>query len=283
MSDIKECFISRFGDTGKILSIDFSQLEIRYLAYLTQDKQLLEDVESGMDLHRMRAAELFDIPEPEVSDEQRTTAKALSFELQFGAGAFSMSLKHRLPRETCQKFIDNYYARYPQVKVWQDNLIAEVKSLRQSSQKCSPKGFPLGVAKWRSITGRIYAFTEYDSPEFMTKRGIMTGFNPAQIKNYPIQGGGSDLVALTRGKLMRDMIKFPWYMKQVLPIMTVHDSIEFDCDGEYVAPAIERIKYVVDKLPVFFKNRFGVELTVKFPVEIKTGPNWANMEKLQWE
>lgn len=281
MSDIKECFISRFGDAGRILSIDFSQLEIRYLAFLTQDKQLLADVESGMDLHRMRAAELFDIKQEDVTSNQRTIAKALSFELQFGAGAFSMSLKHRLPRETCQKFIDNYYARYPQVKVWQDKLIEEVKKGRQSTANLSPKGYPLGASKWKSVTGRIYTFTEYDSPEFMTKKGIMTGFNPAQIKNYPIQGGGSDLVALTRGKLMRDMIKYEWYMTKVLPIMTVHDSIEFDCHGEYVARAVERIQYVVNKLPVFFKNRFGVELNVKFPVDIKTGPNWANMSKLK--
>lgn len=278
MSDIKECFVSRF-ENGEIVSLDFSQLEIWYLAFITQDQNLLADASSGKDLHRMRAAELFDIPEKDVTPVQRTTAKALSFELQYGAGAFSMSLKHKLPKELCQKFIDNYYARYPQVKKYQDNLITEVQKLRKTSDRRSPKGYPLGVSKYQSLTGRIYTFWEYDAPEFMVKKGKHTGFNPAEIKNYPIQGGGSDLVAITRGRLMREMSKFPWYMESVFPILTVHDSIEFDVKKEYVDKVCESIHYVINKLPIYFKAAFGTELNVKFPVEIKTGPNWLNMTK----
>ena len=78
---------------------------------------------------------------------------------------------------------------------------------------------------------------------------------------------------------MRQMLKHDWYMVQVLPIMTVHDSIEFDCVTEYVDPACEVIQYVVDRLPIYFEKEFGVELNVKFPVEIKVGPNWMQMEK----
>ena len=292
MSDIKECFVSRFANHGKIVSLDFSQLEIWYLAFITQDKQLLADAASGRDLHRMRAAELFDIAEADVTKIQRTLAKELSFELQYGAGATSMAGGHKLPKEVCQKFIDNYYARYPRVKEWQGKLIAEVKGLRQSTTKLSKKGHPLGVSKYRSITGRIYTFNEYDAPEWMSvytdkrtgekkprKDPVFTAISPTEVKNHPIQGGGSDLVAITRGRLMRQMLKHDWYMEQVLPIMTVHDSIEFDCVTEYVDPACEVIQYVVDRLPVYFEKEFGVELNVKFPVEIKVGPNWMQMEK----
>ena len=91
---IKDCFISRWGSDGYLMEVDFSQLEVVALAILSGDPVLKDDLLSGRDMHRMRAAELFGIPEASVTDGQRQLCKQLSFQLQYGAGYKSMAEKN---------------------------------------------------------------------------------------------------------------------------------------------------------------------------------------------
>ncbi len=153
MSNIKRAFISRFPQ-GKILEADFSQLEIIGLAVLTQDRQLIQDIKEGVDLHSGRASELFGIPldvflelmaiDDPATIKKRKIAKALSFQLQYGAGATSMAESNGVSKSLAEKFIANYYERYPSAKVWQDTNIDLVNRTKEPDMTGNP--LPSGEA-----------------------------------------------------------------------------------------------------------------------------------------
>src|SRR3990167_6042155 len=125
MSRIKECFTSRFH-LGVLMEADYKQLEVCVLAVLSGDKQLKSDLLSGMDLHELRAKELFRTVA--VTKEQRRIAKALSFQLQYGSGPNNMAVNLGIPINVAKAFINLYYERYPAVADWQNANIALVKS-----------------------------------------------------------------------------------------------------------------------------------------------------------
>ncbi len=118
MSRIKECFTTRF-ENGKIVNADFSQLEVVGLAILSLDRQLIDDIKSGRDMHVVRAAELLGIAESAVTKQQRQLAKMLSFQLQYGSGARNMAEQNKIHINLAKKFIEQYYERYKDVKQWQ--------------------------------------------------------------------------------------------------------------------------------------------------------------------
>lgn len=291
MSDIKKHFVSRFED-GWIVEADFDQLEVRVLAYLSQDPVLIEDILSGRDMHRWRASELFNLPEKAITTEQRRIAKVLSFQLQYGAGAASMAKSLELPESLCQAFIKNFYTRYKVVKETQDNWIRTVKKNRVPTKERSTKGLPIGKSSFKQVSGRELVFWEQDAKQYLivgrrnvrggdTYTSSPTSFSPTDIKNYPVQSlATGDLTALGRGRLMRRLLKEGLIWDKVLPIMTVHDSIILDVAGTFVDISSRITKEELEKVPVYFEEVFGVPFNIPLPVEIKVGRNWLQMEKV---
>ena len=282
---LRKCFVSRFGPKGVILSIDYSQLEIYVLAHLSGDKQLMADLELGIDLHGLRAAELFG---PNYTEEQRTIAKSLSFQLQYGAGYKSMAVENNVSEDISKKFIENFYNRYPDVKVWQDGMINCVKRIRiPDNKRQTPKGFTPGVAKWESETGRIYTFVEKDAPEWMSnparsRRAVMknpvhTSFSPTEIKNWPVQGlATGDIVPIILGRIHRFIATLAGYRKSFYFVNTVHDSVIFDCKSVYVARDLAaKLKPIMEYAPQILKDRYGIDFDLPLKVEAKYGPSWA--------
>lgn len=281
---VKHFFKSRFSG-GMLLEVDFSQLEIVGVAILSGDEALKSDIISGRDMHTVRAAELFGKSEKEVTKAERKIAKALSFQLQYGAGASSMAAKNKVPKELAENFISLYYGRYSRLKEWQDENIAAVNASRRPSAHRTALGHPAGVGTLDSPTGRIYSFVEYDAPEFMRedkkwRKGVDTSFSPTQIKNYPSQGFATgDVMALYR-KLLLD--KFRDYSPTSIPVMTIHDSVMFDCiDFEAVRMAFRCCKDVAEALPKEIESRWRIRCDLPFKVEGKAGPTWADMVELK--
>jgi DNA polymerase-1 len=181
MSRIKECFTTRFPE-GYIVNADFSQLEVVGLAILSLDNRLIADIKAGLDMHTVRASKLFNIAESTVSKAQRQTAKQLSFQLSYGAGAKSMSEKNGVSLELAKKFIEQYYERYTGVKEWQNNVANDVKRSRYINGH-TKLGYPRGCGYWESPAGRKYSFKEYDP---MGKWQTDPSFSPTEMKNYPL-------------------------------------------------------------------------------------------------
>lgn len=280
MSKIKECFTSRWAD-GVLLEADFSQLEVAVLAILSNDPVLIDDLLSGRDLHKMRAAELFKIPESAVTPSQRTLAKRLSFQLQYGAGAKSMAEKNGIDISISKLFIKNYYERYEEVKRWQDDVMATVKASRTPTGGHTPFGYPQGEGVYRAATGRMYKFREYDAPPWALSDDPT--FSPTEMKNYPVQGTATgDFMALFRGRVWRRLIKHESLRYNVLPINTVHDSIMYDCKSEEYARVLnEVLQEEAAKLPATIEQLWGIKCAVPMPIESKVGPSWASLKKLE--
>lgn len=281
MSEIKACFPSRFPN-GVILETDFSQLEVVALAAISMDPTLIADLVSGMDMHRVRAAELFDKPQEDVTSTERTITKRLSFQLQYGAGAKSMAKKLRIKKALAKSFVENYYARYPRVKEWQEEVIAAVKESRIPTGNRTKQGAPQGRGEWYSPTGRTYVFFEQDKPEDWQGLDSEPDFNPPTIKNYPIQGFATgDIMAVFRGRVYRKWVVSP-LRKECLPINTVHDSIMFDCVSVEAALKMKALlEEVVAELPELLLTMWGIESPVPFAVETKIGPTWATTTKVK--
>jgi DNA polymerase-1 len=277
MSSIKACFKSRYPE-GYLMEVDFSQLEVVALAILSGDTVLKNDILSGRDMHRMRAAELFGVPEADVTDAQRQVCKQLSFQLQYGAGYKSMAEKNGCSETVAKNFIENYYTRYPLVEYWQKMIAEEVKSSRRPGSGSTSKGFPRGEGVHMSPTGRMYKFYEYDSSY---GRHGTTSFSPTEMKNYPVQGFATgDIMALYRGRVYRRLLSDGLY-ERLLMVNTVHDSLMLDVPTkEDVYLAYEVCREEAERLPDFIEELWGIEVDVPLKVECKYGPRWSDMTKL---
>ena len=281
MSEIRKAFTSRFAG-GRILEIDFSQLEIFALAYLANDKQLKADLLSGKDLHGISATALFGAG---YTDKQRKIAKQLSFQLQYGAGAKSMAETNGITIKVAKQFIENYYERYTGVQKYHERLIKLVAENRTPSPERTPKGKPAGTAILSSQTGRRYKFTEQDAPDFMSNpkwgKAVDVSFSPTQIKNYPVQGFATgDIVPLVLGKLYR-FLKNSSFTLDVLMINTVHDSVVFDCSNETTAHMwYVEAKRIMEEAPKYLRELFPecADFDLPLKVEGEIGEDWYEME-----
>lgn len=274
MSRIKECFTTRFKK-GKIVNADFSQLEVVGLAILSLDQQLIEDIKSGMDMHIVRAASLFNVPENKVTKQQRQLAKMLSFQLQYGSGARNMAEQNKIDLSIAKRFIEQYYERYPQVKEWQEAVATSVRSTRKVDGH-TKAGYPRGVGHYDSPTGRRYSFSEYDPMGGWQKD---PSFSPTEMKNYPCQGFSTgDVMAIYRGQVMLKLM--PHLFTDIMFINSVHDSVMFDCrDEKSVAICKEALYTIVKELPKLLTNRYGIKVPLEFKIDVETGPSWAFLTK----
>lgn len=277
-------YMSSRWSTGYIVEIDYSSLEVYGAAMLSQDEVLINDLLSGIDMHKKMASLWKGIPESEVTKPLRTAAKKLSFQLQYGAGSFSMSKKLGVPQEECQQFIDTYYERYFRLKEWQQDNIEYVRRHAQLAGHDSrtPSGKPARIAKLPSPTGREYTFVEEDAPDWLKDKGIYTSFGPTYIKNYPIQGiATGDIVPLVIGKLVRALFHL---RKQVKLINTVHDSVYFDfMMWGLVVEWVPKIKEIMEPTHVYLRDMFGYNEGMLTPVEIQVGKNMLEMEVYEVE
>ncbi len=258
------------------MDVDFSQLEVVALQILSGDSVLKDDLLSGKDMHVKRASELFGITTAAVTETQRQLAKALSFQLQYGAGYKSMAEKNKVSETLAKTFIQQYYERYSRVKEWQDEVMAAVKASRRNTGKHTVKGYPVGAGVWESETGRVYKFFEYES----TYGRADTSFSPTEVKNYPVQGfATADIMALYRGMVYRRFLKESSdFNNNVKLINTVHDSVMLDVSTfEMVLYVYRLMEEVAEELPNKLYELWGIEVNVPFKVDGKAGPSWAEL------
>lgn len=271
---VKYHFVSRYGKQGAILNFDYKQIEVVVFAFLTQDVQLLEDLRNGVDIHRTMYANCYGVNLEDVTDEQRTGIKACTFHVIYGGSYKSMAKRVNLDEEFCKKFIQRFYERYPMAKVWQDNLVHEVEASAERTTESTPKGFAVDRGCFRSITGRRYEFRTKDSPEFMVDRGIMTSFNPPDIKNYPVQGlATGDIVLIMLGRLWRKIIH---HRDKFLLINTVHDSIMIDCKLENLDFCVRLVKKELESVPEMMKEVFKIDFNLDVKVDYSYGQSWGD-------
>jgi DNA polymerase-1 len=236
---IRQAFIPEPG--WVVLSADYSQIELRIMAHLSQDAGLLKAFAGGEDIHRATAAEVFGVAPDLVSDEMRRSAKAINFGLIYGMSAFGLAQQLRIERAAAQQYIDLYFARYPGVKAFMDRTRAQAHE----------DGYV------ETVHGRrLYL------PEINVSNQARRQYAERTAINAPMQGTAADLIKLA-------MIAVDAWIRAsglaVRMIMQVHDELVFEVRADVLETATAEVR----------GHMTGVaELAVPLVVDVGAGRNW---------
>jgi len=236
---IREAFIAPPGSV--IVSADYSQIELRIMAHLSQDAGLLTAFAAGEDIHRATASEIFGCERAEVSSEQRRYAKVINFGLIYGMSAFGLASQMGVDRSAAQSYIDRYFARYPGV----------ARYMQETRTAAHAQGYV------ETLFGRRLWVPEINSPNGMRRQGA----ERAAI-NAPMQGTAADLIKLAMIAVNH------WLTEQKLAsrmVMQVHDELVLEVPENEVALIREHLPRLMGGV---------AQLDVPLLVEVGVGPNW---------
>lgn len=260
-SKVKKIFSSRFGEDGVIMEADFKQLEVVVAAFLSQDLILINELNSGRDMHFDNAKWLYH--KEDISAEERGRTKEITFQLIYGASAYAMAKSTNLDQNDCQRFIDRFYDKYSTFAEWHKELVAEVLSNRHLSTDGTTY-----EANFESITGRIYRFKE------ILKYDGSLALNLPDIKNYPVQGlATGDIVPIQLGRLYRALLT---HKSTIRVVNTVHDSVLLDVHKNSTDLARQICKDVLQCMD-WFKPLTGIDFNLNLTVDIKHGQTWWDL------
>ena len=237
---IRQAFIAPQG--YKIISADYSQIELRIMAHLSQDQSLLSAFADDKDIHRVTASEVLSKPEADVTAEERRRAKAVNFGLIYGMSAFGLSKQINLPRKEAQFYIDRYFERYPGVQAY----------MEETRQLATQQGYV------ETLSGRRLYLPKIISGNGIEKRGA----ERAAI-NAPMQGTAADIIKTA-------MIKMSEWIKNqptgnIRMVMQVHDELVFEVKEELVSEYSALIKSIMENC---------YQLSVPLKVDVGIGNNW---------
>ncbi|WP_270088776.1 DNA polymerase I [Sphingobacterium sp. SYP-B4668] len=238
--EVRKAFIPR-AEGHVILSADYSQIELRLMAELSQDKNMLEAFQLGHDIHRATAARVYGVELEEVTSEQRRNAKAVNFGIIYGQSAFGLSQSLGIPRKEAAEIIEQYFDQYSGIKTYMSEAIQSAKE----------NGFVETILKRRRYLRDINSAN-------MTVRG----FAERNAINAPIQGSAADLIKVAMIKIQEDIQAKGLQGKM---IMQVHDELVFDVPLQEV----ESFKTLIEN-----RMKTAIELQVPIEVEVGQGNNW---------
>jgi DNA polymerase-1 len=292
-SEVKKLFVSRFGEKGKMVEADYSQLEVVTKAVLSGDEQLRLDLENGVCFH-CKNLSLSPLAEGKSYEEcyrlaktdkvgdwpdRRQQIKAFTFASAYGAGAKSMAKGTGMSVEAIQELMKAKESEYWQEAAYDKMVMAKVQASRRPSMMRTKDGNQAGMGWFRSVTGTTYHFIESDAPKFMKDKGIAASFTPTQPKNFPSQGLGGEIMQVMLGKIFRYIINLPAEKDSKIKLInTVHDSCWIDAheDVLFDGITISMIQALMSDVSRTFKEIHGedtIKWTAAFPVDIEMGDN----------
>ena len=235
---IRQAFIAREGFT--VVAADYSQIELRIMAHLSQDQGLINAFTQGKDIHRSTAAEIFGVSLDEVTSEQRRNAKAINFGLIYGMSAFGLSRQLGIGRADAQSYMDLYFKRYPGVQTFMHDI----------REKAKAQGYVETL-----FCRRLYL------PDINSSNGMRRKAAERVAINAPMQGTAADIIKRAMIQLDQKLQNDP----DIAMIMQVHDELVFEVRSEKVAFYSELIKT---------KMESAADLVVPLIVEVGQGTNW---------
>lgn len=239
--EIRAAFVPQEG--WKLLVADYSQIELRLLAHLSEDEVLTDAFRKGEDIHTRTACEVFGVRPEQMNADMRRMAKAVNFGIVYGQTPFGLAAGLGITRQEAERYIFNYFERYKGVKAYIDDTIAEVTRT--------------GVSK--TMFGR-----ERPIPDIHSRNPNARGFAERTAVNTPMQGGAADLIKMAMIRIDRRMEEKGWRTRLLLQ---VHDELVLESPPEEVAEAAVLVK----------KEMEGVsELKVPLLVETGIGDNWRD-------
>ncbi|TDF36241.1 DNA polymerase I [Alteromonadaceae bacterium M269] len=237
---VRKAFVAEPG--YKIVAADYSQIELRIMADLSQDDGLMTAFSEGKDIHRATAAEVFSVPLEGVTTEQRRSAKAINFGLIYGMSAFGLSKQLNIPRNESQHYMDTYFERYPGV----------MQYMQDTRETAKEKGYV------ETVFGRRLFL-----PEINDRNGMRRKAAERAAINAPMQGTAADIIKKAMLAVSQWIDTLP--QGQIRMVMQVHDELVFEIREEFIETYTAKITELMEN---------AVSLKVPLVVECGVGENW---------
>ena len=237
--EMRKMFVA---DEGKVLvDADYSQIELRILAHMADDKKMIDAFTSGADIHTATASTVFGVQPSEVTPILRSRAKAVNFGIVYGMGDFSLSQDLHITKKEAKEYIDSYFEKYASVRAYLDSTVAEAKE----------KGYVSTLFERRRYL-----------PELSSNNYMIRSFGERAAMNTPIQGSAADIIKIAMVKVYNELKKQNLHAKLILQ---VHDELIIEADES----CVEQVEIL---LRTCMEN--AVELRVPLTADTKSGKTW---------
>ncbi len=223
------------------LDADYSQIELRVLAHMSADENLIQAYKEAQDIHRITASQVFHIPFDEVTDLQRRNAKAVNFGIVYGISSFGLSQDLSISKKEAQDYIEQYFKTYPGVKAFLDKMVADAKE----------------TGKAASMFGRIRPVPELKSSNFMQR-----SFGERVAMNSPIQGTAADIIKIAMNRV-HDRLSAQGLKSRL--ILQVHDELLVETAKDEQA----QVSKILEE-----EMQHAAELAVALEIDMHAGTNW---------
>ncbi len=242
--EFRSAFVAKDGFS--LIAFDYSQIELRVLASVSEDEKMIQAFKAGEDIHALTAAAIFKVPKGGVTPEVRRLAKTLNFGIVYGMGVTAFAKNTGLKRDEAKQFIENYFKEFKQIKVWQEKTKEEARRV----------GFV------KNENGRIRNVAAL-------KFGAFRALSDAErvTTNMPIQSLGADIIKLAM-ITVSEKIKSNFKNREVKMLLTIHDELLFEVRDDMIKEASELIKEIMCSV---------YKLKVPLAVNIKLGKNWGEL------
>jgi len=237
---IRQAFIAEPGHV--LLSADYSQIELRLLAHLSEDPLLMESFQKEQDVHTRTASELFQVPVAKVSGDQRRQAKTINFGIIYGMGALRLARSLDIPTKTAQEYITQYFARYQRIKGYMDSILVEGRA--------------------RGFVTTLFGRRRY-VPDLQSKNAQLVAAAERATINTPIQGTAADLIKMAMVAIDRRLSGDGLRTRMVLQ---VHDELLFEVPEKEAKKVEKLVRETMESV---------MALRVPLRVEVGVGKNWA--------
>ncbi|MEQ8910397.1 MAG: DNA polymerase I [Vicingaceae bacterium] len=237
---IREAFIPRSSDF-ELLAADYSQIELRIIAALSQDESMMKAFKEGLDIHAATAAKVFEVELDQVDRDMRSKAKMVNFGIIYGISAYGLSQRLSIPRKEAKEIIDSYFEKYPKIKSYMDESIEYAKK----------HGYVETIMKRRRYL-----------PDINGRNAVVRGFAERNAINAPIQGSAADIIKIAMINIHR---RFKQEKFQSKLLLQVHDELVFDAHKD----EIEQISAIIKE-----EMEQAVKLDVPLTVEMDHASNW---------
>lgn len=237
---IRKAFVADRGH--RLLSADYSQIELRIIASMADDKAMIESFQKGEDIHTRTAANIAGVPLDQVTPKMRRAAKAVNFGIIYGLGYVGLSQGEGISRQEAKEFIEKYFSIHTNIRKWLDN-----------TKK---------IAHDQGYVETMYGRRRY-FPEINSSNGMLVAAAERQAINAPIQGSAADIIKLAMIKVFRDL---PTVSPKSHLLLQVHDELVVEVPLDEVAKVSKFLKEAMENV---------VELKVPVKVEVGVGKNWG--------
>ncbi len=242
--EIRACFVAGSPD-NRLLCADYSQIELRILAHLSGDENLVAAFLAGEDIHKRTAATIFEVPVAEVTADMRRAAKTVNYAVMYGMGPIALAAQLDITREEAEGFIENYFTRLAGVKQYMNQIVQQAREDGYVQTIC---GRRRPLPELRSSHNRVRAYAE------------------RAAANTPIQGSAADIIKIA---MVDVAARLPQVSEQAQMLLQVHDELVFEVPAKEVDKVGELAKETME-------GAWG--LTVPLTVDIKTGNNWRDVK-----